>query len=90
MKTYLNNPIHEDTRGIVYICDYNFNSKTIEVIKELQFKELASALNAYAEIPNPESQLAMGATREIFLEDLQKLHDNLNDPKWVEEFAEYL
>lgn len=90
MKTYLSNPILKTTRGIVYICDYDFNTKTIKVMNELQFSDPALALNAYAEIPNAESQLAMGATKEVFLEELQKLHDNLNNPKWVENFAEYL
>ena len=90
MKTFLGTEIPEETRGIVYLCKYNYKDKTIEVVRSLLFGCAFDALNAYANIPNPESQLAMGKDRAEFEKDLNELHANLRDPKWVEELAEYL
>ena len=90
MKTFLGTEIHESTRGIVYLCMYNYTNKTISVVRAIQFDNGFDALNAYANIPNPESQLPSGKDRESFERDLNKLHAKLRDPEWVEELAEYL
>lgn len=88
--TYLGYPIHKKTRGIVYLCDYDHQNKTIKVIGELMFNHPTSALEAYANIPNPESQMAYGWTFEEFIEDLNKLHMNMNDPIWLKELGDRL
>jgi len=90
MNTFLNNPIKESTRGILYLCKYCHESKTILVAREIQFDNPGDALNAYANIPNPESQMAMGRTELQFLDSLTKLHDNLNNPEWVGSLSDYL
>jgi len=90
MKTFLGTEILESTLGILYLCEYDSKNKTIKVAGELQFNNAFTVLNAYANIPNPESQMASGKDRESFEKDLQKLHAKLNDPEWVEELADYL
>ena len=90
MKTFLDSPIKESTRGILYLCKYCHVSKTILVAREIQFDNPGDALNAYANIPNPESQIAMGRTELQFLDSLTTVHDNLNNPEWVKELANYL
>ena len=90
MKTFLGTKILESTLGILYLCEYNYTNKTIRVRSELQFNNAGTALNAYANIPNPESQLAMGKDKVEFEKDLNELHAKLNNPTWVEELAEYL
>jgi len=90
MKTFLGTEIHETTLGVLYLCEYNHKDKTIKVHSGLQFNNPSTALNAYANIPNPESQLAMGHDKETFEKNLNELHANLNDPEWVKELAEYL
>jgi hypothetical protein len=64
--------------------------KTITVMGEIQFESTFECLETYANTPNPASQMASGKDRESFEKELQQLHDNLNDPKWVRELAEVL
>jgi hypothetical protein len=90
MKSFLGIELSESTLGILYLCKYNYVDNTIQVIIEIEFDNGFDALNAYANIPNPESQMAAGKNKESFEKDLKKLHAKLNDPKWVEELAEYL
>jgi len=90
MKTFLNNPIKESTRGILYLCKYCYKSQTIFVVRDIQFDNAGDALNAYANIPNPESQVVMGKTELEFLDNLTTLHDNLNNPEWVKGLTDYL
>ena len=90
MKTFLGTEISESTLGILYLCKYNYIDKTIRVAGELQFNNAFTALNAYANIPNPESQMASGNDKESFEQDLKELHANLNDSEWVKELNEYL
>ena len=90
MKTFLGAEIPKATRGLVYLCNYDHRTKTMKVVRTLLFANGSNALNAYANIPNPESQLAMGNDRESFEKDLNELHTNLRDPEWVKELAEYL
>jgi len=88
--TFAGTIIPESVRGLLYICQYDYVTKTIEVCNAIAFDRAYDALQAFANIPNAESQLAMGGTREEFVADLTKLHDNLNNPDWVRELADYL
>jgi hypothetical protein len=90
MKTYLGKEISEDTRGVLYLCKYDYQYNTMEVIYERLFKSSFEALNAYANIHNPESQLATGETIQELEVELKKLHSRLDDPEWVERLADYL
>jgi len=90
MKTFLGIEIEETTRGILYLCKYDRMNKTIQVVREIQFNSAFEALEAFANIPNPESQMASGKTKEEFERDLVGLHKNLNDPEWLEELSEYI
>ena len=44
-----------------------------------------SALNAYANIPNPASQLVEGETPEVLQNEIEKMLVNYSDDKWLEE-----
>jgi len=90
MKTFLGNEIQENTLGILYLCEYNYKDNTMKVGTVIEFEESFQALQAYATIRVPESQLAIGQTREKFEHELESLHNKLNDPKWVKRLAEYL
>lgn len=89
-KTFLGEEIRPETLGILYLCMYNYNDSTIKVVREIQFDSPSDALEAYANIHNPESQLAAGATQDKMLQELEQLHKNLNNPEWVKNLAEYL
>ena len=88
MKTFTGNPIPEDTLGILYLCEYDRGNQTIKVRGEVTFPSAFDALQAYCNIPNPESQMASGGTKEEFEKDLIILHGKLNDPEWVRELSD--
>ena len=90
MKTFLNEDIAETTLAILYLCQYNYEDKTILVCRAIQFDNEFDALQAYANIPNPESQMASGNNKESFERELWKLHQQLEHPEWVKELANYL
>ena len=76
--------------GVLYICKYDFEEFSLSVLYALQYDSAQNALDAYANTPNPESQLATGNTMEELEANLIILHKNMLDPKWVEGLAEYL
>jgi len=90
MRTHLNQFIPDNTRGIVYLCDFTHEPPTIKVTKELLFTSSYDALEAYSNIPNPASQIVRGADKESLYKELTALHANLNNPKWVESLTQYL
>jgi hypothetical protein len=90
MKTLLEKEIPENIRGIVYLCHFDYQSLTLTVQKEIQCQESFVALTLYAEIPNPESQLVMGGTYDELIKELELLHKNMLDPKWLKELANSL
>lgn len=90
MKTLLNNEIGNNIHGILYICKYDSEENELTVVNEIQFENPFDALNAFANIRNPESQLAMGDTHEKFMEELGQLHDIMTDPKKYAYLADVL
>ena len=88
MNTLLGHEIDPLTRGLVYLCEYRYPK--LVVVSELQFVDPYIALEAYANIPNPASQLARGNTHENFLAELRKLHEHINNPEWCEALNNYL
>jgi len=88
--TFAGTIIPESVRGLLYICKYDYATKTIEICNTIVFDRAYDALQAFANIPNPESQIAMGGTREEFVAELDELHANLNNPFWVNELSDYL
>jgi len=90
MKSYLDQELLHSTVAVLYICKYNYTHNTMKVTGVIEFSNPGTALNAYSNIPNPESQLASGKDKESFEKELNALHKRLNNPKWVKELAEYL
>jgi len=88
METVLGEPIKEDTVAILYLCKFNKTLNTMSVKYEAQFNNRSSALQSYANIPNPESQLVTGKTREELKNNLKRLHDNMKDPEWLEDLRD--
>lgn len=88
IKTFLGKNIPIDTKGILYLCKYNGTS--IKVLEEIFFNKEFDALNAYANIPNPESQLMIGKTYGRLVAEVDKCNDNLENPQWIKQLGEYL
>lgn len=88
LKTYLGKDIPLWTRGILYLCRLQGN--TFEVVNELLFTSEYEALQAYANIRNPESQMVGGKTYNELIKELVILHKNINNPEWVKELHEYI
>lgn len=90
MKTFTGLELNKNTLGVVYLCEYDYSTMRIDVIRVLEFSTPCAALEAYANIPNPESQIATGATQEQFYTELARLHRDLSDPNWVKMLADHL
>lgn len=90
LKTILGTDIPIETRGIVYLCHYDYDKKTLTVCREIFFNSAFDALNLYSNIPNPESQIASGKDFNSFILELSQLHSRMQDPKWVKELSDYL
>jgi hypothetical protein len=90
LKTKLGEDIPIETRGILYLCKYSRLRNEIKVVEEIMFKSSFNALNAYANIRNPESQLITGNSYDELIKNLQQLHKQMDDDQWVRDLAEYL
>lgn len=90
LKTITGEVIPEDVRGLFYFCDYNYEDCTLTVKKTVFTKTAQEALDMYANTPNPESQLAIGVTREDFEEEVNYLHARMKDKKWLKQLAAWL
>lgn len=71
-------------RSIVFICELDREKKSLEVLHFLQFDSQMQGLNAYANIPNPESQLCSGSSFEDLITEVKALHSRINNPKWID------
>lgn len=92
MKTILGTEIPENIRGVLYLCHFNFlvDPPVLTVMREILCENAGDALMLYAEIPNPPSQLATGKSYEQLCEELERLHKNMKDKKWLKELSEQL
>ena len=84
----LTNEIPIETRAVLYICKVNPKKLTIEVIQSILFDRILWALEAYANIRNPESQLVTAKSYDELCEKLNALHVNMKSRKWVEELLQ--
>jgi hypothetical protein len=83
LQTILGTEVPISTRGILYLCILKNHKLT--VVRELFFTSGWEAMNAYANIPNPESQLVTGKTYDELIKALHILHENIKDTKWIKE-----
>lgn len=88
MQTLKGTIIQDLHRGVLYLCELDHQQKKLKVHSEIIFCCAFQALEAYANIPNPESQLVTGKTKEELEKNLEVLHKNIKDPKWVEDLME--
>lgn len=85
LQTITGEDIKPETRGILYLCI--LHQTELEAVRAIQFKCSFAALNAYANIPNPESQLVSAGKENTFnhlIEENEKLKIKVKDPKWIE------
>lgn len=90
LQTILGKNIPLTTRGIVYLCIFDRIANTLTVAREILFDCPGTALEAYANIPNPESQIASGGTYNDLIKESHELHAKIKDPVWVKELADYI
>jgi hypothetical protein len=90
MKTILGREIPKTIKGIVYLCHFNqmVDPPVLTVFRDILCERIFDAFTIYAETPNPPSQLVYGNTYEELCEQLEILHKNMKDEKWLEELAE--
>lgn len=88
--TVLGTEIDENIRGILYLCEFNRKELSLKVTNEILFESAFIALEAYANIPNPESQLITGKTYEELLLANAEFEKNMVDKDWLNELSECL
>ena len=86
LQTILGTDIPVETRAVLYLCI--LYEKHIEVKHEMLFNSVGEGFNAYANIPNPESQLAYGKTFDELIKSLHLLHENMKKSEWIEQLHE--
>ena len=87
-ETILGTDVPVSTRAILYLCDYT--GKELKVINEILFDDAFEGLNAYANIPNPESQLITGKTYDDLIHNMTVVHSNMIDKDWLKDLGDYL
>ena len=90
LKTILGTEIPTKTRGILYLCYMDYKTHKLNVLNEILFDNSFYALNAYSNIPNPESQLVMGKTFDDLIKENEKLKQKINNPDWIKQLEECL
>ena len=90
MTTIFGTSLKIDTRGVVYLCDYDPEAKILIPTEEKLFDSWKDALNYYADTPNPASQIAYGDTYQSLEASLAFLHLNMADKQWQEDLSEVL
>lgn len=90
MKTITGVEIPEGKKGIVYLCKYDYDTYDLKVIAYMLFDSPMEALNAYANIKNPESQIAYETKNYSFKEQLESLHNMMNNLEWRKQLADCL
>lgn len=90
VKTLDGKEIPEWVRGILYICKYDHKGPSIEVLGSIFYPTASSALEAYANIPNPESQMVSARTYEDLISNLKMKHLAFKDPEWLRMLGETL
>lgn len=91
LKTLLGEDIPMTTRGILYLCKYDYEIPSLTVIREILFDSAYDTVDYYANIPpNPESQIALGEDYNELITELNALHKRMSNKKWVQELVNYL
>ena len=87
LQTILGTDIPIITRGIVYLGKFNYEDLTLTIIGERFYRTQSDALHAYADTPNPESQMVSGGTFNILITNLFELHKQMKTKEWLENLA---
>ena len=86
LQTALGTDVPLKTRSILYLCE--LKGDKLIVRREILFENRMDGLNAYANIPNPESQLIEGSTYDELIKNMHTLHKMMKSPAWIEMLKE--
>lgn len=88
MKTFLGKEVSEDVRAVVYLCELHEDS--IEILREVMFTDYFTALNFYANTPNPASQIISGRAPDELRSELIIRHACMRDKEWCKYQHEFI
>jgi hypothetical protein len=88
MKNLLGVELNQSTVAVLYLC--KLKKDKLEVFRCIEFDDSFNALQAYSNIPNPESQMASGKDKKSFERELEILHERMLNPEWVKELHKYI
>ena len=80
-----------EAKGLIYLCKYHYGPPArLEIKKTIYFQSPSECLEAYCNIPNPESQMACQTKSSSFQEELKKLHNRLNNQEYIDTLGDCL
>jgi hypothetical protein len=90
LQTILGTDIPVETRSILYLCKLRRGAtgNKLVVVGELFFNSKFEGLEAYANIPNPESQLITGNNFDDLIRNLHTQHSLFEKEEWLEQLIE--
>jgi len=86
LKTADGVDVHIKARSILYLC--HLTDKGIEVMESRQYGTVMQGLDAYSNIPNPESQLITGKDYDDLIKNMHTLHSMMKRESWLEMLRE--
>ena len=86
LQTYLGTDIPLETRAILYLCKLTENN--LKVVNEIMFDNTWDGMEAYANIPNPESQLVHGNTYNELIRSVHNLHGRIHTKRFIDMLKE--
>lgn len=72
-----------DTHGVVIFYDADYETKTIKEIGRTPVLEVWTAMEYYAETPNPASQIITFSSIDEQAEQEKQLQAHVNSRKWL-------
>lgn len=90
LKTLTGIDIPEEARGLLYLGEYDYEKRTLEITSAKFYKDPYYALEDYVNIPNPPSHVATGETREEFIKEVERLHKWLTNDDYIYDLYNYL
>lgn len=76
--------------GVVVLFEPNYKNKTVKEIRRSNKLPFMTALDVYANAPNPASQLLRFYNQEEYEKVDQELKSNTNNPEWLNDLFDQI
>lgn len=74
--------------AILFLCEFKRSPLSLRIVNAIPFNDYMDALDAFANIPNPESQLITGVDKEELTNELNLFFQRKDTPEFLNTLAE--